>query len=257
MMHTTAKITISVVSHGHRNFVIALIKQLAASPENQLIRLIVTINAPALDHFDETDLTVNSSTEIVFLKNDKPKGFGSNHNQAFQHCTTQFFCIINPDIELILEPFTQLINTLTASNVGLVYPLQINEQHIALDFERMLVSPTSIAQRHLLRQRDTVKDNKLVHWVSGSFLMFKSSVFKELNGFDDRYFMYCEDVDICLRMQLAGYKLACADVTVIHHTQRQTLKNLQHLAWHIRSLLRLWNSAPYKKYKLKFIDSHD
>ncbi len=86
-------------------------------------------------------------------------------------------------------------------------------------------------------------------------MAFKSTVFRELGGFDERYFMYCEDVDICLRMQLAGYSLARADATVIHHTQRQTLKNLKHLAWHIRSLLRLWNSAAYKEFKKKFINS--
>jgi hypothetical protein len=49
--------------------------------------------------------------------------------------------------------------------------------------------------------------------------------------------------------------LAKADATVIHHTQRRTLKNLQHLAWHVRSLLRLWNSEPYKQYKRRFIDN--
>jgi N-acetylglucosaminyl-diphospho-decaprenol L-rhamnosyltransferase len=93
-----------------------------------------------------------------------------------------------------------------------------------------------------------------VDWISGAFMMFKSSAFRKLGGFDERYFMYCEDVDICLRLQLAGYKLVRADATVTHHTQRRTLKNLQHLVWHVRSLLRLWNSAPYKQYKQRFID---
>jgi N-acetylglucosaminyl-diphospho-decaprenol L-rhamnosyltransferase len=255
VVNTDKGITISVVSHGHRDFVLALIKQLATSPVNQLIKLIITVNSPTLDNFDQPNLELNSLAGIVFLKNDLPKGFGYNHNQAFQHCRTRFFCVVNPDIELIREPFTDLMDALTVSNTGLVYPLQINEQNITLDFERMLVSPMSIIKRHLLQQRYTLKDNKPVHWVSGSFLMFKSSVFKELGGFDERYFMYCEDVDICLRLQLAGYKLARADTTVIHHTQRQTLKNPKHLAWHIRSLLRLWNSAAYKEYKRKFIDS--
>jgi N-acetylglucosaminyl-diphospho-decaprenol L-rhamnosyltransferase len=255
VVNTDSGITISVVSHGHRDFVLGLIKQIATSPVNQLIKLIITVNAPALDNFDEPNLQLNSLADIVFLKNDLPKGFGYNHNQAFHHCRTRFFCVVNPDIELIREPFTDLMDALTVSNTGLVYPLQINEQNITLDFERMLVSPMSIIKRHLLRQRYTLKDNKPVHWVSGSFLMFKSSVFKELGGFDECYFMYCEDVDICLRLQLAGYKLARADATVIHHTQRQTLKNPKHLAWHLRSLLRLWNSAAYKEYKRKFIDS--
>lgn len=140
-------------------------------------------------------------------------------------------------------------------DTGCAYPAQISASGMLLDFERTLVSPLSLVQRHLLRRRHRLLSQQPVHWVTGAFMAFKSTVFRELGGFDERYFMYCEDVDICLRMQLAGYSLARADATVIHHTQRQTLKNLKHLAWHIRSLLRLWNSAAYKEFKKKFINS--
>jgi N-acetylglucosaminyl-diphospho-decaprenol L-rhamnosyltransferase len=250
------RLTISVVSHGHSALILSLAKQLASNPLHRNIRLVVTINSPELDDaLDANGLALTSLTNLVLLKNTTSKGFGANHNQAFQKCETEFFCIVNPDIELTKEPFANLLNALSVSGVGVTYPRQVDGGNSSLDFERELASPTSIAQRHLFRQRHQSNLGKLVHWVSGSFLMFKSSVFRELGGFDERYFMYCEDVDICLRLQLAGYKLARADATVIHHTQRQTLKNPKHLAWHIRSLLRLWNSAAYKEYKRKFIDS--
>ena len=80
-------------------------------------------------------------------------------------------------------------------------------------------------------------------------MAFNSAVFRSLGGFDERYYMYCEDVDICLRLQLAGFGLSPANATVVHHAQRQTTKSLRHLAWHVRSLLRLWNSPTYKAYQ--------
>jgi N-acetylglucosaminyl-diphospho-decaprenol L-rhamnosyltransferase len=255
MKKTGNELTVSIVSHGHSDFVFALLDQLACSPLRQLITVILTVNLPALDAFDEIRLARNFFAKLILLKNSTPKGFGANHNQAFGHCTTDFFCAVNPDIELVNDPFAGLFEAFTASNVGLVYPSQVDQKSVALDFERCIVSPSSIAQRHLLRQNGTSNCINQVDWVSGSFMMFKSSVFRELSGFDEGYFMYCEDVDLCLRLQLAGYTLARADATVIHHTQRQTLKNPQHLAWHIRSLLRLWNSAAYKEYKKKFIES--
>jgi N-acetylglucosaminyl-diphospho-decaprenol L-rhamnosyltransferase len=255
-MTIVKKLTISIVSHGHSKFVLAFAHQLAAIPVRNHIRLIITINAPALDDFNIAAFPDDPLTEIALIQNLMPKGFGANHNQAFKHCNTDLFCVINPDIELKIEPFSNLINAIADFQVGLAYPLQIDVNSAQLDFERELVKPSSIIKRHLLRQIDQSKSTKSVHWVSGAFMMFKTSVFRELGGFDERYFMYCEDVDICLRLQLAGYTLARADAVVIHHTQRKTLKNFQHLAWHVRSLFRLWTSTAYEEYKRQFIDWH-
>jgi N-acetylglucosaminyl-diphospho-decaprenol L-rhamnosyltransferase len=249
------QLTISVVSHGHKDAVIALAKQLANISQNTHIRLIITINSLAIEDFDRTVLDPSPQLEIQFLKNSVPLGFGANHNQAFEYCNSEYFCVLNPDITLPNNPFISLLNVFVTSVMGLAYPSQINAHDTLLDFERELVSPTSVGKRYLLGKRYESDRNKPVDWVNGAFMVFKSSVFRELGGFDERYFMYCEDVDICLRLQLAGYKLMRADATVIHHTQRQTLKNPKHLAWHIRSLLRLWNSTPYKEYKRKFIDA--
>ena len=85
-------------------------------------------------------------------------------------------------------------------------------------------------------------------------MAFKSSTFRRLGGFDERYFMYCEDVDLCWRAQLAGYSLAKAGATVMHRTRRRTLKSWEHLQWHVLSLLRLWGSAPYRSFKKKSIN---
>lgn len=255
MKKSSKKLTISVVSHGHRDLVLAIAKQLAIISLNVPTHLIIIINSVDLEDFDQIAIPRSSLTEVTLIKNRLPQGFGKNHNQAFKHCDTDFFCIVNPDIELSSSPFAKLENAFARPEIGLTYPEQIDEKYAVLDFERDLASPMSIAKRHLLNRRDQTKRHETVHWVSGAFMMFKSSVFRELGGFDERYFMYCEDVDICLRMQLAGYRLARADATVIHHTQRQTLKNPKHLAWHVRSLLRLWNSAAYKEYKKKFVDS--
>jgi N-acetylglucosaminyl-diphospho-decaprenol L-rhamnosyltransferase len=248
------QLTISIVSHNHEDLIKAFVKQLAVISPCIRIDLIITINANSIENFDQISIERNSFSKVTILKNTLPKGFGANHNQAFKHCKTDLFCVVNPDIDLLLDPFPSLVNAFSNLSVGLTYPSQINANKTSLDFERNLVSPASIIQRHLLRRSESTDLSKSVHWVSGAFMVFKSYVFRELNGFDERYFMYCEDVDICLRLQLAGYTLARADTTVIHHTQRQTLKNPQHLAWHIRSLFRLWNSDAYKAYKRQFID---
>lgn len=246
-------VTVSVVSHGHSGLVRSMIDSLAASGGPLVARVVITSNAPSLDDFP--DMPVDGLRfDVQRTDNAQARGFGANHNQAFKQCDTEFFCVLNPDIEFTSDPFAHLVEALSAAKVGLAYPSQVDGGNALLDFERELVSPLAIAQRHLLGQRYQPQPHKPVHWVSGAFMVFKSSVFRELGGFDERYFMYCEDVDICLRMQLAGYSLARADAKVIHHTRRSTLKSPGHLAWHVRSLLRLWSSGSYQEYTRKFVD---
>jgi N-acetylglucosaminyl-diphospho-decaprenol L-rhamnosyltransferase len=248
------KLCVSIVSHGHKKLIDKLVIQLATKAPPEIAKLIITCNKPDVENLDYLCSKMDLPFTVQCINNEKPLGFGANHNQAFRYCNTDFFCVVNPDIELINEPFKKILDVFLQKNIGATYPLQISERGLLLDFERDLVSPTSVFQRHLLKKLYR-SDNRPVDWISGAFIVFKSSVFRELNGFDERYFMYCEDVDICLRLQLAGYSLARADATVIHHTQRQTLKNPRHLAWHIRSLLRLWNSDAYRAYKRRFIDA--
>lgn len=250
-------ITVSVVSHGQSALVQRLVEQLAVLVITSKvdIKLVLTNNLPQSNSFSDQFRLIQYPFALTLLVNETPLGFGANHNQAFRHCNSDYFCVLNPDIEFTNDPFTALANAFRDSKIGLTYPFQMDGGNVSLDFERELVRPISVAQRHIVKGRYHTGLNKPMHWVSGAFMVFKSSIFQELGGFDERYFMYCEDVDICLRLQLAGYKLAKADATVIHHTQRRTLKNLQHLAWHVRSLLRLWNSASYKQYKQRFIDN--
>lgn len=246
-------VTVSVVSHGHSGLVRSMIDSLAASGCSWVSRVVITSNDPSLDDFSNMPAE-GLPFDVQRTDNVQARGFGANHNQAFKQCDTEFFCVLNPDIEFASDPFSHLVAALSADKVGLAYPLQVDGGNALLDFERELVSPFAIAQRHLVGQRYRPQPNKPVHWVSGAFMVFKSSVFRELGGFDERYFMYCEDVDICLRMQLAGYHLARADAKVIHHTRRSTLKSPGHLAWHVRSLLRLWSSGSYREYKREIVD---
>ena len=262
--------TLSVVSHHHRGQVQTLLAQLAKAPAGLFDKIIVTLNVPEAPP-DWVD------PRLHVVRNDKPRGFGANHNHAFSLCESLYFCVVNPDIELVACPeagkpvngrsaaeiaavdvgqtvktiFDTLAQTLSAPGApepGVAYPAQCRANGSRLDYARTLVTPAALLARRLKWFAATKNSSAAPDWASGAFLVFKSPVFAALGGFDERYFMYCEDVDICLRLQLAGYSLAEAHTTVTHHAQHRTLKSGQHLAWHVRSLLRLWRSSAYHQY---------
>src|SRR5690606_7919970 len=78
-----------------------------------------------------------------------------------------------------------------------------------------------------------------VEWLAGMFLLFPSDVYRTLDGFDERYFMYFEDVDISRRLWRRRYKAYWVGTTsVMHHAARASRRNTRYLAWHIHSLAR-------------------
>jgi N-acetylglucosaminyl-diphospho-decaprenol L-rhamnosyltransferase len=257
--------TLSVVSHRHAEQVKTLLSQVAKAPEGIFDKVIVTVNVPE-QHAGW------AAANLQLIHNQSPKGFGANHNHAFGLCESPYFCVVNPDVELrscmdittanhpvadqnsgrnpgeIFNALAKVLSIPGLPKVGLAYPAQCQEDGTLLDFARPLVTPAALVKRKLGLSGGARKEHHRIDWVSGAFMAFHTDVFAALGGFDERYFMYCEDVDICLRLQLSGYRLALADATVVHHAQRSTLKKQQHLAWHVRSLLCLWRSSAYRSY---------
>lgn len=85
-----------------------------------------------------------------------------------------------------------------------------------------------------------VKGNLDVDWAAGSFLAFRSKHYKKLRGFDESYFMYCEDIDICYRSSILNKKVRYIhEIEAIHFAQHNN-RNLmsKHFVWHIQSAVR-------------------
>ena len=73
------------------------------------------------------------------------------------------------------------------------------------------------------------------------FLLFESKKYTNLNGFDESFHLYYEDVDICLRAWKYGFKvLLCKDNEVIHDARRSSHSDLVYMKWHLTSLLRFF-----------------
>jgi N-acetylglucosaminyl-diphospho-decaprenol L-rhamnosyltransferase len=86
---------------------------------------------------------------IRIIANRAPKGFGANHNHGFKYITSDFFCVMNPDIRLQRDPFVSLLRCLDESASGLVAPLIVNEMGEVADSARKFPSPFSIFKKML------------------------------------------------------------------------------------------------------------
>ena len=243
--------TVSVVSHGHGEMVSRLVGQLLALPE--VSRVVLTLNIPE-------SLALPEDSRLRVLENATPQGFGANHNAAFVYCDTPYFCVLNPDIELIGNPFPTLSAQITTQQAGLCAPLILGPDGAVEDSVREFITPW----RMLLRKLGVARDNEVLEvgapaacpdWVAGMFMLFDAGAYRRLKGFDAAYFMYCEDTDICTRLWQAGARVVvCPDVQAIHHAQRASRRDLRHLRWHLASMMRYiaryWGRLPPKPRQL-------
>jgi N-acetylglucosaminyl-diphospho-decaprenol L-rhamnosyltransferase len=233
-----ASITVSIVSHGHARWVQRLVPQVLACP--QVAHLILTRNIAE-------EIGLSSDSRLSFVDNMAAKGFGANHNAAFRACRTPYFCVLNPDVWWTDDPFSGLLGCLEATRAAVAGPLVIGPDGHAADSIRRF--PTILS---LLRKAVGGDDGRYrttfgaacfpADWVAGMCMLFQSADFAAVGGFDEAFFLYYEDVDICARLWYSGRPVtACTKSLVTHSAQRASRHRAVYMRRHLASMaLYLW-----------------
>jgi GT2 family glycosyltransferase len=239
---STAAVTLSVVSHGQEALLGDFLEDVAKHARGSVRSVIVTHNvAASAGTYCPEEL---SGCSQVFW-NDGPKGFGANHNAAFAHCKTEWFAVVNPDIRLNCDVFSALIARSQAADAVLA-PALIEPNKGDVVSNRRLLTPWEIVRRRLPGWH---LDDDVI-WLPGAFLLLRADAFRKVGGFDERFYLYAEDFDLCARLRLAGGQLRYVpEVQVVHAAQRSSHARWRYLRWHVMSLLRLWVSPSFWRYR--------
>ena len=228
-------VTLSVVSHRQN----ALVNQLLEDVQRHCadrVALIVTENVP-------DDTAISSSLPFEHVVNTRVKGFGANHNAAFRHCRTPWFCVVNPDIRLPADPFASLIADFDDPAVAVAGPLVRSPAGAIEDSARRFPTAGFLLKKVLAekRQPDYPADRgpTQVDWVAGMFMLFRADAYRSVDGFDEAYFLYYEDVDICHRLRLRGAAIVYEPrAEVIHDARRASRRDARLALHHLASIFR-------------------
>lgn len=245
-------IYISIVSHRHFN----LIKKIGFIEKLKGVNNIQVIIRDNIGEIGFSDWCIKNA--FHYIKNDSQYGFGKNNNLNFKAAENlgisdnDYFLVLNPDIDLEV---TSLFNLCTqmkvnSSNLGTINLFLDKDCTIFDNSVRNFPSFIDFCTSFLFKKNNTIinksklNDVEYVDWAAGSFLMFTCHAYKSLNGFDENYFMYCEDIDICNRyLSFFGHKMTFyKKILGIHYSQRKS-RNLfsRHFLWHLKSSFRyLW-----------------
>lgn len=228
-------IVVSIVSHGHGELVAALASNLVQLASIKAI--IITKNIS--EH-----IALPVSEKIILLRNERPKGFGANHNCAFKLCDQPYFCVINPDVLFVGDPFEWLVQIARAESAALIAPRIVNLEGDDEDSFRSFPTVLSLLRKALTGHKGIAPLPPSGHlvspdWIAGAFMLFTADSYRLVGGFDERFYMYYEDVDICARLRFLGQKiLVDMSLSIMHSAQRASHRRLRHAIWHLMSMLR-------------------
>lgn len=242
------EITLSVVSHGQIDLVVALLQDLAINCKKIRLDVILTLNLP-----EELPASLNQLPyPLHVLRNTTPLGFGENHNRAFRNAKAPFFCVINPDIRIASDIFPVLMDCLKNHAVGVAAPLIVSGTGAIEDSARKFPTPVKILCKLFggCRGQDYQVGNTPLEpdWVGGMFMVFRRDTYAWLGGFDQKFFLYYEDVDLCARIRLKGLRVVMIPgVSATHLARRSSHSSAAYSVMHIRSMARFFMSMVFLK----------
>jgi len=242
-MNNKHKVFISVISHNQEDLIIDNFKSLKLKNDDFDIKLILidNTNSKKLEEF------ANEKKHLYFA-DEKTRGFGENNNKAFEiskAANDDIFIVCNPDIILEEEQLFGMIksfieNKREMENVTCYYDREKTElSNPDRHFPFFLNFVASI----LFKKRFHYGTNynvKTPEWISGEFMLVRADSYKKVDGFDEDFFMYVEDIDICFRAMHKGITITHnKEFYVIHETQMDSRNVLSSsFKMHLRSVIR-------------------
>jgi len=259
---TVRDIHISIVSHGQLGLIVDLLSYLSSQICIDRLQISLTLNI----HERTVGVIDKYQQYVSVIENKSPKGFAENHNYAFNHCPVPserlFFFVLNPDITIDDTVIADLVKVLENDvSLGVVGPNVISGTGKCEDSARTLPTWFRLVKKlfgHNNQWVNELNNNRYYpDWIAGMCMGFHASTFEVIKGFDEKFFLYYEDVDICSRLWLLGRRvMVVTSVSIVHDARRDSRKKLNYLLWHMTSLLRFLFSDTYRKVK-KFHDSRN
>lgn len=188
----------------------------------------------------------NASTDdsIPFLKEIYPSikivqnqingGYAKGYNDALQHIEADIYCLLNSDIEVTKDWLQPIIKQFKTDPTTAAIQPKILDYKDKSKFEYAGAGggfidqygyPYCRGRRFSTLEKDTGQYNDTIDifWASGACLFIKSKIFHKLNGFDEDYFAHQEEIDLCWRIQNAGYQIKYVGTSTVYHVGGATL----------------------------------
>ena len=253
-MNKTKDLTFSIVAYKNYRQIINAVNSINKFTPNYSKEIIVVDNTEdeVRKGYSQEINQLSKLDNVTIIANKVNLGFGKANNIALHKAQSNFFVICNPDILLIENSFSKIIPYMDEHlSVGAVIPRLIDKNHEIEPVYRRELTVWDVFIRYV-RPSDSFKKRRAYHIMQdqdyskpfqvpfgqGSFLVVRTSLMRQLNGFDERYFMYVEDADLCKRINQVSILQYFPYTSVIHLWEKGSHKNPKLMKWHIQAMIK-------------------
>lgn len=183
---------------------------------------------------DSLDILKNEFPSVRVIRNSSNKGFTGGYNEALQYVDSEYFVLLNSDVEVTpnwIQPIISLMDS--DPKIGACQP-KILSYHDKTSFEYAGAGGGFIDYlgypfcrgrifNSLEKDLQQYDDSIPVFWATGACMFVRSKVYRALGGLDTAFFAHMEEIDLCWRMQLSGNKVYYCGQSVVYHVGGGTL----------------------------------
>lgn len=256
------KLTVSIVTFNNEAFIRDALSSIEKSSLNQQNKCAVVV----VDNssMDKTREIISREFPWITLICSENRGFSAGHNKAIRLLLKDgsgkpdYHLVMNPDVYFGEEALEKLVDFMEANKtVGLVMPKILYPDHGVQYLCKLLPTPFDLLGRRFMpgflkvffrrrfeeyefRDRDYDEIMEVPH-LSGCFMMVRTGVFEKVGLFDERFFIYLEDVDMSRRIHAEFKTIYYPVVHVFHHYHKGSYKRFKHLKYHVWSAVKYFN----------------
>jgi len=190
------------------------------------LKIVIVDNnsSQSMPDFSHLNQSLHSKNiEIIWILHPSNAGFAAGCNLGAGHADSELLLFCNPDIVIPENGLNALVKEYQAHDAALLAPAQVNNHNKAHKISGRF--PSLLRYIPLLggvfkQAQSTVTDGSvsMCDWISGAVILMKNKDFKHLGGWDESFFMFMEDVDLCYRASQNGLTVGVTDKTIwLHH----------------------------------------
>lgn len=249
-------ISILVVTHNHGDFIQKLLNSLTTHN----IKNVYFCDAKSTDNTSEL-LLKSTFRESVLIKK-KLEGFSKNNNDLIRHfnLNTKYYLLLNPDTYFEMDFIDALYNTMENNpEIGITTPLMKYPDGSLQKTWKQFPNFVNVLKKRLgiLKAIDEIQmEGPEIDWCLGACMLISDKLINPNNCLlDERYRLYCEDIDICFSAHNRGLKvIAVKDSVVFHHLNESSARSFfsKYNFWNIKSIIKFilkWNVKYFKTFR--------
>jgi GT2 family glycosyltransferase len=211
-----ANLSIIIVSYNTKDVIVDCLESILTA--NNITKKIFVIDNASTD--GSSDFIKDNFPLVHLVANTENVGFAAANNQVLPQCKGKYIFFLNPDTEVVSDTFSEAISFMDANpSVGLAGTKIINPDGTL----QWSVSYKYPGQRYTANELSDLPGK--IACVLGASMIGRSELIKGIGGFDEDFFLYGEDQDLCLRIRKLGHEIGYIDSATVIHLGGQSEKD--------------------------------